>query len=96
MDTDRTRRPLASVWTSRDPNKAWLVAETPAEVAELVADARRAGTPRHMRRFITLTLANPDRDVVHKWNGRPLYVDPRDIVAISPPLDASDDDEDED
>jgi hypothetical protein len=80
------RRALASVWMGRDDGKAWLVAETPAEVEAAVEAALNDG-----RTYAILTLANRDTDVEHKWNGRPLYVAASEVQAISPPLDDDDD-----
>lgn len=72
---------MASVWTFGD-DRAWSVAETPSEVAEIVDRARVA------RGLVALTLANEESS----WNGRTVYLAAEAIQAISPPLSERDSD----
>lgn len=70
--TQRRTRAKASVFMEQS-EIAWLVTETPSEVADRLDGA----VPGAMLKF---TLGN-DSD----WNGRPLYIRADAITAISPP-----------
>lgn len=85
-DAPRPRRHLASVFADDGTDGAWLVAETPQEAA----DAVKRGQDEDAA-LIELTLANPlHEDDGPEWNGRPLYLDPRSVRAIAPPMDTRD------
>lgn len=62
---------------------AFVVAETPAEVAAIYSDAIADGNP-----LMQLTLANKSA-----WNGRPLYIATSTFNAVTPPMDLDDDDD---
>lgn len=79
------RAAKASVFLG-DDDAAFIVAETPSEVAALVAEA----TDQHQP-LVKLTLANTG-----DWNAKPLYVRVDRVTAISPPKDQDQADEDED
>ena len=72
------RRGLSSVHEFVSDGAAWLVAETPSEVMDLVRAAREQGMGSS---FVELTLANPGSE----WNGRKLYLDAYSVRAVSPP-----------
>lgn len=77
------RRALAAVYTDRDDDAAWLVAETPAEAAAAVEHALSNDAL-----FVELTLANPN----DAWNGRSVYIVAKYVRAICPPIADNDDD----
>ena len=83
---DRARRPLASVFVE-GLEEAWLVAETPPEIAALTSQALE-----NEQAFIALTLANPDEEDEPRWNGRTVYVLASRITGIAPPLSTEDKD----
>lgn len=90
----RQRRPLAAVYAEDGTVGAWLIAESPLEARAAVERALDAGET-----FVEFTIGNPepndiDPDAV-RWNGRPVYVRVDRIGAIGPPLEASDDDDDD-
>lgn len=75
--TARRRHPMASVYNGADET-CWLVAETPAEVADAVRAALRDPDPGGG--IVELTLANASN-----WNGRTVYLDVETIRSIAPP-----------
>ncbi len=83
-DEPRTRRAMASVYLAPD-DVPFIVVETPSEVAAIIKAAHDAGEP-----LAKLTLGNAS-----EWNAKPLYVRPASVVAVSPPKDLVDEDEDE-
>lgn len=66
----------ASVFTYGDDG-AWLVAETPSEVEQLVIDALANGDV-----FVTLTSG-----VKGVWNAKPFKLRADSVYAMSPPMD---------
>lgn len=78
---------LASIFIG-DDDRAWLVTATPSEAAGIVREGILTG-----ERFVEFTLGNKS-----DWSGKPLYLDPEAITAISPPKsqDKKDEDYDED
>lgn len=82
-DTEvRYKRAMASIFLSGD-DYPFVVTQTPGEVADLV----RNGV-ENKEILIELTLGNQS-----SWNNRPLFVDPREVKAISPPKDLEEDDD---
>lgn len=83
METQtRRKRAMASVYVVSD-DCPFIVAETPREVGEMVRNASADA-------LIELTLANSGG-----WNGKPLLVRADKVVAVSPPKDEPDEDDDE-
>ena len=73
---------MAAVYVSPD-DAPFIVAETPSEVAAMIVAALAADRP-----LVMLTLGN-----LGDWNAKPLYVRPASVIAISPPKDLAEDDE---
>lgn len=83
--SERPRRPLAAIYADDGTEGAWLVAETPHEAQHAVVNALLSDQP-----FVELTLGNPPENDGPEWNGRPVFIDPRAIRAIGPPLNTDD------
>jgi hypothetical protein len=66
------RSAKASIYVGQD-DAAWVVTQTPSEIAEMV----RSADPEDLIEF---TLGNES-----EWNSKPLYIRAKNITAISPP-----------
>lgn len=73
---------MASVYVSGDDNP-FVVTESPSEVADIIHAA-----VEDRQTFAKLTLGN-----LSDWNSKPLFVRPASVVAISPPKDLHDDED---
>lgn len=69
-----------------DP-EPFSLAQTPREVVDIVAAGVGAGSL-----FIELTVANPRID--SPWNGKPLFLDPLEVRAVTPPYEHLNEDDD--
>jgi hypothetical protein len=74
------KRAMASVYQHGD-DACFIVTQTPSEVHAALEAAEQAGDT-----FALLTLGNTS-----EWNGKPLYIRPSSVVAISPPKTGEDD-----
>lgn len=68
-------------------NEPFSIAQTPREVVDIVEVGVAANSL-----FVELTVANPRPD--SPWNGRPLFIDPCEVRAVTPPYEAWDEDDD--